>query len=191
MGYLHIDNLYKEPDILRCFALEKIHGTSAHVAYKGGALRFFAGGESHERFVSLFDAEALLAAFAAKFTADQEVVVYGEAFGGRQQGMSGTYGKELRFLAFDATIDGVWLDVPSAAGLVAELGLGFVPYDEGPLSLEWLDAQRDRDSLVAIGPGMKLEGIVIRPLTPMYSPTLQGHLSFKAISNRYLLNEKD
>jgi len=34
------------------------------------------------------------------------------------------------------------------------------------------------------------EGIVIRPQDPMYSPTLQGHLSFKAISNRYLLGEK-
>ena len=35
MGYRHIDNLYKNQDILlfrECFALEKIHGTSANVA---------------------------------------------------------------------------------------------------------------------------------------------------------------
>lgn len=35
MGYLHIDNLYKAQEILAfrtCFALEKIHGTSANVA---------------------------------------------------------------------------------------------------------------------------------------------------------------
>jgi RNA ligase (TIGR02306 family) len=35
------------------------------------------------------------------------------------------------------------------------------------------------------------EGIVIRPCTPQHSPLLQGWLSFKAISNAYLLSEKD
>ena len=35
------------------------------------------------------------------------------------------------------------------------------------------------------------EGIVIRPKRAMHSPTLGGRLSFKAISNRYLLAEKD
>ena len=36
MGYRHIDNLYKDQRILlfrECFALEKIHGTSAHVSW--------------------------------------------------------------------------------------------------------------------------------------------------------------
>ncbi len=34
MGYLHIDNLYKNQTIRlfrECYALEKVHGTSAHV----------------------------------------------------------------------------------------------------------------------------------------------------------------
>lgn len=35
------------------------------------------------------------------------------------------------------------------------------------------------------------EGIVIRPRTETFSPTLGGRLSFKAISNRFLLAEKD
>lgn len=35
------------------------------------------------------------------------------------------------------------------------------------------------------------EGIVIRPQTEMYSNILGGRLSFKAISNRFLLKEKD
>lgn len=37
MGYMHIDNLYKNQDMLifrECYALEKIHGTSAHVSWK-------------------------------------------------------------------------------------------------------------------------------------------------------------
>ena len=42
-------------------------------------------------------------------------------------------------------------------------------------------------------PGTKneREGIVIRPLTEQHSEVLAGRLSFKAISNRFLLKEKD
>jgi RNA ligase (TIGR02306 family) len=41
------------------------------------------------------------------------------------------------------------------------------------------------------GTGNEREGIVIRPLIPEHSPILQGWLSFKAISNAYLLCERD
>jgi hypothetical protein len=62
MGYLHIENLYKNQDILffkRCYALEKIHGTSAHISLNSGNLNFSSGGEKHDNFVKLFDADAL------------------------------------------------------------------------------------------------------------------------------------
>jgi hypothetical protein len=168
MGYLHIDNLYKAPELLQCYALEKIHGTSAHVAFRHGGICFFSGGEDHARFVSLFDQAALEAVRDAKgFTPDDAVVIYGEAFGGKQQGMSKTYGTALRFMAFDVEINGQWLDVLSAANLVAEFGLTFVPYERGPLSLEWLNTQRDRDSSVAVEPGKMREGVVIRPIREM------------------------
>lgn len=164
MGYLHIDNLYKAPEILECFALEKVHGTSAHVAFKGGNLSFFSGGVSHASFAALFDAHALEDAFCVKFTESDDVTIYGEAFGGSCQGMSATYGKSLRFLAFDVKLNGVWLDVPAAEGMCRELGVGFVPYERGPLRLEWLDSQRDRDSLVALEPDKLREGVVIRAI---------------------------
>ncbi|MCC6271686.1 MAG: RNA ligase (ATP), partial [Microbacteriaceae bacterium] len=35
------------------------------------------------------------------------------------------------------------------------------------------------------------EGIVIRSRDGLYSPTLKGRLSFKVLSNRFLLTEKD
>ena len=57
MGYLHIRNLYQDQDILlfkECYALEKIHGTSAHIAWDG-ELKFFAGGCNHDRFCALFN----------------------------------------------------------------------------------------------------------------------------------------
>jgi hypothetical protein len=170
MGYMHIENLYRAPEILRCYALEKVHGTSAHVLLRGleghthPDVHLAAGGVGHDQFARLFDVEALKAKFAEKFTGADALTIYGEAFGGKSQGMSATYGKELRFLAFDVKLNDVWLDVPAAAGLAAEFGLGFVPYEEGPLTLEFLDAQRDRDSLAAIEPGKRREGIVIRPI---------------------------
>ena len=67
MGYLHIDNLYKNQTIMifrECYALEKVHGTSAHISFKEGQLHFSAGGEKHDNFVKLFDAEHVRAGFA-------------------------------------------------------------------------------------------------------------------------------
>ena len=57
MGYLHIPNLYRAQDILlfkRCYAMEKIHGTSAHVQLKDGMLTYFSGGGKHAIFMELF-----------------------------------------------------------------------------------------------------------------------------------------
>jgi hypothetical protein len=41
------------------------------------------------------------------------------------------------------------------------------------------------------GTSNEREGIVIRPRTVTYSPVLQGRLSCKAISNKYLLRGGD
>src|SRR5271157_1732275 len=99
MGYLHINNLStKCQDILlfkECYALEKVHGTSAHVSWNDNKLGFFSGGEKHERFIKLFDHEALIKVFTERHL-NQKVIVYGEAYGGSQQGMKDTYGVELR-----------------------------------------------------------------------------------------------
>lgn len=167
MGYRHIDNLYKHPNFLYCYALEKIHGTSANLSFKDGNVAFFAGGASHDVFVKLFDKDALLERFNTLFPANEEgvrpeVTVYGEAFGGKMQGMSHVYGPVLRFMAFEVKINEKWTDVPYGESIVKSLGLEYVPYEKGPLTIEWLDEQRDRDSLVATTPGQIREGVVIR-----------------------------
>lgn len=171
MGYAHIENLYRpEAQIIlafrECYALEKIHGTSSHVSCKDGKLHLFAGGESHERFVALFRQDALLVASAA-VAEGKDWIVFGEAYGGKQQDMSATYGKELRFVAFDVKIGECWLDVPSAAKFAEALELEFVPYNRGPCTLEWLNEQRDLPSRIAVLRGITepkiAEGIVIRP----------------------------
>lgn len=168
MGYMHIENLYREQEILqqeRCFALEKIHGTSTHVAWQGGALRFHAGGVSHDQFAALFPAD-----LASRFAGLPDLTIYGEGCGGKCMKMSHAYGKELRFIAFDVQIDGAWLSVPAAAQLVADVGLDFVAWEEGPCTVAWLDAQRDLPSSLAekLGLGTQIrEGVVVRPLLEM------------------------
>ena len=169
MGYAHIDNLYKNQDILMfkmCYALEKIHGTSAHVSFRDGVLKFFSGGEKHAKFVDLFDEPSL----AAKFEelGHDKIVVYGEAYGGKCQGMSETYGKELKFIAFDVKIGDVWLSVPDMDQVCRDLGFDIVDWLKVPTNITALDAQRDRSSVQAVrngcGVDKKREGVVLRPL---------------------------
>ena len=178
MGYLHINNLYREQDILmfkECYALEKIHGTSAHIKFKQKPnvinewdLTFFSGGESHEKFVSLFDQADLIAKITEKGIPAQEITIYGEAYGGKCQGMSETYGKELKFIVFDVKIGDCWLDVPKAESVAKSLGLEFVHYARVTTDLKVLDAERDAFSVQAIrngcGPDKHREGVVLRPL---------------------------
>src|SRR5437588_791465 len=105
LGYLHISNLYADQSVLlfkRVYALEKVHGTSAHISWNGN-VKFFAGGSPHDRFVAFFDQEKLRNKFLELVGSD-EAVIYGEAYGGKVQGMSATYGKEIKFVAFDVKI---------------------------------------------------------------------------------------
>lgn len=177
MSYMHIGNLYKDQRILlfkRCYALEKVHGTSAHVIWNAskvtspgvGGLTFFSGGESYEKFRALFD-ETVLREVFEKF-GYPDVTVYGEAYGGKCQGMKDTYGDKLRFIAFEVQVGENFLSVPDAEQVAVGLGFEFVPYREISTDLAELDAERDRPSEVAVrrgcGGDKEREGIVLRPL---------------------------
>lgn len=174
MGYMKIPNLYKDQRLLNfksLFALEKIHGTSAHVRWDGNELRFFSGGEPHEKFVAIFDRERLAERCRAFCTGP--VTFYGEAYGGKQQGMRETYGPDLKFVVFDVSTGSeveerrIWLSVPDAEKLARDVGFEFVYYEHGPATLEWVDAQRDAPSQQAIRNGITelriREGVVLRP----------------------------
>lgn len=196
MGYININNLYKDQTILmfkECYALEKIHGISAHISFAyaqdGNVLiSYFSGGEKHERFKSLFNEEDLkvrfVKTFAQPFT--HTVVVYGEAYGGKQQGMSATYGKDLKFVAFDVRVGERWLSVPDAHSVCDVLGFDFVHYNRVSTNIAKLDAERDHHSIQAVRNGVTLvegdpssekgykivnpqirEGVVLRPLIEM------------------------
>lgn len=169
MGYQHIDNLYKNQNILmfrECYAMEKIHGTSAHVSWNDGKVGFFSGGEKYENFIKLFDADRLAELFLA--LGHQKLIVYGEAYGGKCQGMSAAYGKELRFVAFDVLHNERWFDVPTAEAICTALGIEFVSYARCSTDLLELDIQRDAPSTQAQRNGIAglciSEGVVLRPI---------------------------
>lgn len=172
MGYLHIENLYKAQEILalkECYALEKIHGTSAHISWDGnGDVKFFSGGEKHSNFLALFDTEKLKGIFQEQFPSEK-VVIFGEAYGGKQQGMKSTYGDKLKFVVFDVKIGDCWLSVPQAHDVAqAMFGFEFVDYNLIPADMFHIDQERDRPSTQAVRNGITeekmREGIVLRPV---------------------------
>ena len=175
MSYAKIHNLYRPEGqtillLKECFALEKIHGTSAHVHWNKEGIHLSPGGETINRFKRCFDEVALAEKFKA--LGHDDVVVYGEAYGGSQQKMSHRYGPELKFVAFDVLVGGDWwLDIPRAEELCISLGIEFVHYDRVPTDLETLNACRDAPSVQAVRNGVEgiqnREGVVLRPIVEM------------------------
>jgi len=175
MGYQHIPNLYKEQAILafpECYALEKIHGTSAHIKFTrvhdAVDVHFFSGGANHETFTALFDPVALAERIHNGRVVFNELVIYGEAYGGKLQGMSATYGPSLKFVAFEVMLNGEYLNIPDAQCIVKDLGLEFVFYARIKTTLTEIDAQRDAPSVQAQRNGITdpkvREGVVLFPL---------------------------
>lgn len=184
MSYLHIENLYKDQRIFmfkECYAMEKIHGTSAWLSYSPqtttlpSRLDFFAGGGKYEDFIKLFDSDKIKTKLD-EMIPTKHTIIYGEYYG-KMHKMGRTYGNEMRFVAFEVKVGGVWLNVPKAEEFVKELKLEFVHYKKIPTTdIEIINAERDDVSVQAIRNGMGAstdhighcppvrEGIVLRPL---------------------------
>lgn len=184
---MSIENLYKHQYVIseekEWFALEKVHGTSARVSWNSRTktLAFHPGGSESKQFNSCFAAN-LATRFEQQF-ANDNVEVFGEAYGGKILKMSKTYGPVLRFIVFEIQINGMWLNVPNADRVATNLGLEFVPYVKIVSSIESLNAARDTPSQVAIRRGLgndKLrEGIVIRPLSERVDPKHHKRVLYK------------
>lgn len=179
MGYRKIENLYKPAastailGLEECYALEKIHGTSAHVGWKvDGGFFYYQGGIKESAFLEMIDERfpklRVDLAAALNFVGDssiKEITFYGEAYGGNCQKMASVYGP-LNFIVFEVKINDMWLEVPKANLWAKCVGLPFVYYEKGPATLEFLDKMRDMPSVQAQRNGMgddKIgEGIVVR-----------------------------
>ena len=56
----------------------------------------------------------------------KEVVIYGEAFGGKIQG--NPHNSEPQFKVFDIMVDGIWLQYDAVEDICLSLGLGMIPH---------------------------------------------------------------
>jgi len=174
MSYMHIENLYKSQEIFlfkECYAMEKIHGTSAHISFKNGKVEYSSGGSSPTEFVKNFNTEDLtnkLTSIVSEKALDVDIIIYGEAYGGKLQGMRETYGDKLRFVVFEVKIGDKFLNVKKAHDFACNLGLDFVHYNRIPTTMEAINFVRDSFSVQAIkngmGAGHLREGIVLRPI---------------------------
>ena len=120
MGFISIDNLYKNNKIMQfkeIYALEKVDGTTSWIQWSNGCLSFHAGGAPRDKFIELFDEQRLTDIFKSmEYPNDLIVRIHGEAYGGKIQAMSKTYGKDLHFIGFEVRIGDKWLDVVKAEG---------------------------------------------------------------------------
>ncbi len=187
MSYIHIPNLFKDVRILDfkwVYALEKIHGSTAHLTFRevrcekepiSTSISSMQTSTNAERgstkFKDQFDSAFHLERFRRQGL--YEAVVYGESYGGSHQGMADRYGAAAKFVAFDVKVTDApgapsrWLSVLAADGLATALGFEFVPYVKVPTDLAALDAERDRPSEQARRNGVPgeqaREGVVLRP----------------------------
>lgn len=175
MSYKSIENLYKKQDILmfkECYALEKIEGTSAHIGwkFKQNKVNYYHGGANRDNFLKLFNYEFLLSKFQEIFP-NTDVVIYGEAYGGKLMGMSKTYGTSLKFIGFEVKVDNLWLNVPNAEDVCKKFDIEFVDYIKISTDIEAIDAERNKPSTQAKRNGIEedkiREGIVLRPLVEL------------------------
>ncbi|XWV24733.1 RNA ligase 2 [Tupanvirus deep ocean] len=191
MGYMHIESLYKCPEFFELFkkvyAMEKIHGTSGWICLAnplnpnrntdkpGSYLKFHGGSVPSKDFEKLFDVPQLEESFESiiKDNGWTSMKIHGEVYGSKIQGMTTTYGKDMRFIVFDVKINvdsngDRFLDVPDAKIIADKLLMDFVYFEDGPCDPKWIEEQANSDSVQAVrnsmGPGIPREGVVVRPL---------------------------
>ncbi|ANB50967.1 hypothetical protein [Powai lake megavirus] len=188
MGYMHIESLYKCPQFFELFpqvyCMEKIHGTSTWIYFDPKQpIKFHSGGENSIAFRNIFD-EFFLTNKLLQIASDNNwslIKIHGEGYGGKQQGMSKTYGDMLKFIVFDIYVESTdpsiapkFLNVPDAEKMASELNLEFVHYvciDNNPKLIE---QESDSMSIQAIRNGLgsdkAREGVVIKPLVESIMP---------------------
>lgn len=177
MGYLHIENLYKNQTVLmfkELYALEKLHGTSAHIRWTPcinaeersklfesdvrikGQQELYTDERGYlivfsgGASINLFEAMLNPAELIKKFHAFTDVVeIYGELYGGSEQKQAYRYGDKLKFCVFDVKINNSWLTVPDAHDVASRVGLEFVHYEKIPATVEACDKARDAFSTQA------------------------------------------
>jgi RNA ligase (TIGR02306 family) len=183
-----LDELRGKPFV----ATVKMDGTSATFVMVDGALHVC--GRNH----SIAEGENLYWYVAKKHRlaealAGSALAVQGEVVGpGIQKNPAGLSDKSLFVFNVYDTRAGEHLGDAELRAFCATHGLTPVPVAfSGERFDETVDSLLTKAEGVYPGTSHQREGIVVRPRVAQRSAVLGGRLSFKAISNRYLLDERD
>lgn len=186
-----LDELRGEPYVITM----KYDGTSSTFCVDPRDSEFHACG----RNLSILDGSNLYWRVARKYELDRilraepRFAIQGEIVGpGVQKNPLALADLSLFVFSVFDIVDARYLSHLEMREFLERVGLPAVQVvEEGPAF------SHSQDSLLALAEGKypgtnnEREGIVIRPLHERVSSMLGGRLSFKAISNRYLLNERD
>ncbi len=195
------------PELLKAFSgldyyiTTKCDGTSCsfgvdndgNARYTGHTCEYKDDGKSP--FVELLKSNGL-AEKAKKFVTDnnlKNIVIQGEMCGeGIQKNRLKL--KEAHWFVFTVKENNERVGLKETIRVCSELGLEMVPVEEIGYDLPAVYENAEKLLERADGNyacGSKKEGIVIRPVEPVFSPLISGPLSMKVINNKYLLNNED
>ena len=90
-----------------------------------------------------------------------------------------------KWFVFTIVVNGQRVGLEQMLKVCDRLGLAHVPIKETSSDLP--ARYPDIETVLKRAEGGKKEGIIIRPVVPVYSSLVKGPLSFKAVNNRYLL----
>lgn len=173
-------------------ATVKMDGTSSTFVFVDGELH--ACGRNH----SILEGENLYWYVAKKYRLAEALTgsglaIQGEIVGpGVQKNPAGLKDKSLFVFNVYDTRTGEHLSDDELRAFCSKHSLEPVPVAfRGEAFDETVESLLQKAEGVYAGTTNQREGIVVRPVKPMRSTVLGGRLSFKAISNRYLLDERD
>lgn len=200
-AYGRVENMRNYPQVLEnevVVVSEKLHGTNARAGIIDGEK--MAGShqvrrkepEDYERSLywfpfSLGPVDSMLDALGWDH---QQVILYGEVYGGSVQSLSYGIpkGKGLGFRAFDLLIDGQFLDYMGFAKKCAAYGVDTVPvFGVVPFSLELIREMSEGPSVVP-GADHIREGVVVKTVEEKMCPQI-GRMILKYLSDEYLLGK--
>lgn len=201
--YTSIENMRNFPAVFNegeeVIGTEKIHGTNSRVGIiEGVRLAGSKGLQRKENPDSIYWFPWKLpavAAFCAGFPDAKAVVLYGEIYG-RVQSLKYGVPKAIAYRAFDAKVDGRYIDPDDFASRCAAVGLDTCPIlYRGPFSLAVIRAASEGRSTVPGADNIR-EGIVVRPVKERrHERTAPGESDFRVIlkyvSDDYLLGDSD
>lgn len=154
---------------------EKIDGTNIRIIWEDGDITF-AGRTDNAQIPApltnyLYKTFLPLESYFRECFPDG-IILYGEGYGGKIQGMSNLYGKDQRFILFDIydPDNGIWFCQEAVVAYAADMGIEVVPHI-GVYSLyEAIDIVRNGLlSKFGLNDCIEAEGIVARPLVEMFN----------------------